>query len=304
MPSNLKVNVCRVSARFSLRHQPCGITRWRGELIKTAHDGFAELFPRKSRSVAESGHAKPPHGTAAHMWFIRSHLLSSKKSVVIKLLHVISLTFSILPTTESHENIWQLLLDEIIREKNPILSRVWDQIHQIRAFTGSGKCISGLQRATYLHLFHTLFLQSVPTTAREHLARSAPHLKCSDQYKCFFFIASVEGFTHITEAKPNCGEYCFWFPQFMKIHHIVWMCPLCSCWERNAEITHRIHVQTHSRSHEKWLHVRAWANWSLVTSLFHKCQWCNTVSPLLHLVPLTTGQVQGSQWDGGQRVSL
>lgn len=121
----------------------------------------------------------------------------------------------------------------------------------------------------------------------------------------FFFIASVEGFTHITEAKPNCGECCFWFPQFMKIHHIVWMCPLCSCWETKMQRSHRKYMCKYTagamRSDCTW---DAWANWPLVTSSFHKCQWCNTVSPLLHLVPSTTGQVQCSQWDEGQRLSL
>lgn len=47
---------------------------------------------------------------------------------------------------------------------------------------------------------------------------------------CFFFlfyfiIASVEGFTHITEAKPNYGECSFRFPQFIKVHQSV--IPIC-----------------------------------------------------------------------------
>lgn len=110
MPSNLKVNVYSVSARFSLRHQPCGITRWRGELIKTAHDGFAVLFPRKSPPLLRLGMislliAQQP---TCDLWYFTDCVLK-KKSVIIKPLHVISLTFSILPTTESNENIWQLL---------------------------------------------------------------------------------------------------------------------------------------------------------------------------------------------------
>lgn len=157
MPSNLKVNVYSVSARFSLRHQPCGITRWRGELIKTAHDGFALLFPRNSRSFTESWHGKPPHCTAAHMWFIRFYLLFSKKNCRHQTFtcyqsHIISQHWNLMKIYGNCE------LYEIIQEKNPIYSAVLDQIHQIQAFTGSGKCISDLQRATYLHLFHTLFI--------------------------------------------------------------------------------------------------------------------------------------------------
>lgn len=115
----------------------------------------------------------------------------------------------------------------------------------------------------------------------------------------FFFIASVEGFTHITEAKPNCGEYCFWFPQFMKIHHIVWMCPLCSCWERNAEITHRIHVQTHSRSHEKWLHVRCMSQLAIghvLVSQVPVMQHCLTTAS-----PGSVNNRTGSGFSVGQR---
>lgn len=93
-----------------------------------------------------------------------------KKSMVIKLLHVISLIFSILPTMESNENIWQwLALWNHPREKSHIEYSPGPNPSN-PSFYQFRKMYLRFTESHLSSLFHTLFIKSVPTTAREHLA--------------------------------------------------------------------------------------------------------------------------------------
>lgn len=220
MPSNLKVNVYSISARFSLRHQACRIMRWRGELIKTAHDGFPVLFPRKKKKSLL-------YWITIRYCSSQFHLLWSKNmSSTVTSDQAHFFFFFILLKSDLMKIYGKCCLYEIIQVKNPINSTSLDKIHQIQAFMVP-KNVS--QKATYLHLFHPLLICCL---CQQYLGStrlfSALHLKCYDQYKslpgffcCCFVLLLQSRVLHITETKANQGQCCFQFPQFIKVHHTI-----------------------------------------------------------------------------------